>query len=100
MTGVGIGSTSVDAVATLFRTADIDRAMLAGRHTLMESQADAVFEAAGGRSVVIAGAFNSGILATERPSHDARYDHAPAAADKLRRPARLAAAWDALAAIG
>ena len=49
---VGIGSNSSEAVAELFSRADIDLAMLAGRHTLMEPRgADAVFEAARDRVV-------------------------------------------------
>lgn len=76
---IGIGSNDSAAVADLFETSDIDIAMLAGRYTLLEQRdADAVFEAAAGRSIVAVGVFNSGLLATDRPKADATYNYARA----------------------
>jgi len=88
---VGIGSNSADAVAQLFRESNIDLAMLAGRYTLLEqSGADAVFEAAGERSIVAVGVFNSGLLSTARPQAGAMYNYEPAPAEVIARANRLA----------
>ena len=91
VTAVGIGSNSATAVASAFRETDIDLAMLAGRYTLLEQHgADEVFEAAGGRSVIAVGIFNSGLLSTPRPAPGAMYNYEPAPADVLGRASRLA----------
>ena len=91
VTAVGIGSNSSDAVATAFRETDIDLAMLAGRYTLLEQHgADAVFDAAGDRSVVAVGVFNSGLLSQPRPAAGAMYNSAPAPEKVLRRANLLA----------
>ena len=88
---VGIGSNSAYAVAKCFRESDIDLAMLAGRYTLLEQDgADAVFEAAGDRSIVAVGVFNSGLLSTARPKPGAMYDYAPAPQELIDRANRLA----------
>ena len=88
---VGIGSNSADAVAQLFRESDIDLAMLAGRYTLLEQRgADEVFEAAGERSIVAVGVFNSGLLSTPRPKPNAMYNYQPAPAELIDRANRLA----------
>ncbi len=88
---VGIGSNDAGAVTDLLRTTDIDTAMLAGRYTLLDQAgADAVFEAAGDRSVVIAAAFNSGLLARERATPGAMYDYAPAPTALIERANLLA----------
>lgn len=88
---VGIGSNSADAVAELFRETDINLAMLAGRYTLLEQDgADAVFEAAGDRSIVAVGVFNSGLLSTARPAPGAKYNYEPAPAEVIARANRLA----------
>jgi len=88
---VGIGSNDASAVASLFERSDIDLAMLAGRYTLLEQRgADAVFEAANGRSIVAVGVFNSGLLANDRPAPDATYNYAPAPAELLARANQLA----------
>ncbi|RFA15721.1 aldo/keto reductase [Subtercola boreus] len=88
---VGIGSNSAGAVAQLFRESDIDLAMLAGRYTLLEQHgADRVFEAAGERSIVAVGVFNSGLLSTSRPLPGAKYNYEPASAEILARANELA----------
>ncbi|ONI66338.1 hypothetical protein CSIV_01575 [Microbacterium sp. CSI-V] len=93
---VGIGSNSATAVAELFTRADIDVAMLAGRYTLLEPRgADAVFEAAAGRSVVAVGVFNSGILSTVRPDAGAMYNYAPAPDALIARARELATTAEA-----
>jgi D-threo-aldose 1-dehydrogenase len=91
VSAVGIGSNSAEAVATAFRETDIDLAMLAGRYTLLEQHgADAVFEAAGERSIVAVGVFNSGLLSRARPAEGAMYNYEPAPDEVLRRANRLA----------
>jgi len=88
---VGIGSNSATAVAQLFRESDIDLAMLAGRYTLLEQRgADEVFEAAGERSIVAVGVFNSGLLSAARPKPNAMYNYLPAPDDVRARANRLA----------
>jgi len=91
VTAVGIGSNSAEAVATAFRETDIDLAMLAGRYTLLEQDgADEVFEAAGERSIVAVGVFNSGLLSRPRPAPGAMYNYEPAPQSVLERANRLA----------
>ncbi|TBN57677.1 aldo/keto reductase [Glaciihabitans arcticus] len=88
---VGIGSNSASAVAQLFRESDVDLAMLAGRYTLLEQRgADEVFEAAGEKSIVAVGVFNSGLLSADRPKPTAMYNYLPATADVIARANRLA----------
>lgn len=91
VSAVGIGSNSADAVTELFSRADIDLAMVAGRYTLLEhDSAEALFEAAGTRSIVVAGVFNSGLLAAARPVDGAMYNYEPAPAELLERANELA----------
>ncbi|MFE4951938.1 aldo/keto reductase [Leifsonia sp. NPDC056665] len=88
---VGIGSNDAAAVTDLFRVADIDLAMVAGRYTLLDNRAgDDIFEAADGRPIVAAGVFNSGLLAKHRPDAGALYDYSPASADLIARTNEIA----------
>jgi D-threo-aldose 1-dehydrogenase len=89
---VGIGSNSTDAVTDLFHQADIDVAMLANRYTLIEQNADRVFEAADGRGIVAVGVFNTGLLATSRPDSSAKYDYVDAPPRTVDRAIQLARA--------
>jgi D-threo-aldose 1-dehydrogenase len=75
---VGIGSMASSALAAAVEGADLDLVMIAGRYTLLEqSAADAVLPAchARGTGVVAASIFNSGLLATDEPSRDDRYEY-------------------------
>jgi D-threo-aldose 1-dehydrogenase len=75
---VGVGTNSGAEAARLLARTDIDLTMLAGRYTLLEQDSleDALrVAAASGKSVVSVGAFNSGILANDRPLPFARYDY-------------------------
>lgn len=88
---VGIGSNDARAIATCFQQSDIDMAMVAGRFTALEHRdADEMFEAAAGRTVVAAGVFNSGILAQSRPGPGAMYNYEPAPQEVLDRANQLA----------
>lgn len=88
VTAVGVGTNSGMEAARLLRESDIDLAMLAGRYTLAEQDSldDALAAASStGKSVVAAGAFNSGMLANERPAASARYEYQPADAALIAR---------------
>jgi D-threo-aldose 1-dehydrogenase len=68
--------------------------MVAGRYSLLEQPAlDELLPACAqhGVAVVAAGVFNSGLLATDRPAADARYDYAQAPPELVDRARRLAA---------
>jgi D-threo-aldose 1-dehydrogenase len=74
---------------------DLDVVMCAGRFSLLEQPAlaDLLPRAqAKNVSVVAAGVFNSGILATESPQPGARYNYAPAPAEILQRAKDLSEA--------
>ncbi len=86
--GVGMNQT---AVPTRFvRETDIDVVLIAGRNTLLDqSAADDLLPAAldRGVSIVVGGAFNSGILAD--PDNCVMYDYRPASDEILRRVGRV-----------
>jgi D-threo-aldose 1-dehydrogenase len=91
VSAVGVGTNDLGQVTRAFRETDIDTAMLAGRYTLLEQDgADAMFEAAGDRSIVAAGVFNSGLLSTRMPQAGAMYDYEPAPPEILQRAQHLA----------
>jgi D-threo-aldose 1-dehydrogenase len=75
---IGAGMNDAARMAELIRRSDLDIVMLAGRYTLLEQGAlDDVLPLALERDigVVIAGVYNSGLLSTERPDADARYNY-------------------------
>jgi D-threo-aldose 1-dehydrogenase len=83
--GVGVNETAV--CLDLMGEFDIDVILLAGRYTLLDRAAERDLLPLchkRGTSLVIGGAFNSGILATG-PSPDATFDYAPASADIQNR---------------
>jgi D-threo-aldose 1-dehydrogenase len=91
---VGIGSKSVAAHLAGVRAGDLDLLMVAGRYTLLEQPAavELLPECrARGIGVVVAGAYNSGLLATSEPGAGARYEYGPAPAEMIARARRLAA---------
>jgi D-threo-aldose 1-dehydrogenase len=90
---VGIGSKSVAAHLAGIRTGDLDLLMVAGRYTLLEQPAapELIPECRDrGVGIVVAGAFNSGLLATSTPGPGARYEYGEAPADVVARAQRLA----------
>lgn len=90
---VGLGVNESPVCLDALRHGDFDCFMVAGRCTLLDTSAhDALIPACAARGVqlVIAGAFNSGILATGAVP-GARYDYAPAGPAILDRVARLEA---------
>jgi D-threo-aldose 1-dehydrogenase len=80
-------------LAEFVRNTDLDVVLLAGRYTLFEQGAlDDLLPLCEQRgvSVVAGGVFNSGLLATGRPSPHATYNYAPAAVEVLARTNRIA----------
>jgi D-threo-aldose 1-dehydrogenase len=76
---------------------DLDVVMLAGRYTLLEQSAlDDLLPACleHNVSIVAAGVFNSGILATDVPQRTATYNYEPVPDDVFESASRLAAVCD------
>ncbi|MBZ3901570.1 aldo/keto reductase [Streptomyces griseiscabiei] len=89
---IGVGMNQSALPARFLRETDIDVVLLAGRYTLLEQTglADLLPEATDrGRSVLIGGVFNSGLLTDPRPG--STYDYAPAPEPVLERALRLKA---------
>jgi D-threo-aldose 1-dehydrogenase len=87
---IGVGMNQTALPARFLRETDIDVVLLAGRYTLLEQEglAELLPEATTrGRSVLIGGVFNSGLLTDPKPG--ATYDYAPAPASVLDRARRL-----------
>jgi D-threo-aldose 1-dehydrogenase len=78
--GIGLGMNFQHVLAEFVRRADVDTVMIAGRYTLLEQPAlDDLLPLCEERgvSVVAAGVFNSGILASARPGRTYNYQDAP-----------------------
>jgi D-threo-aldose 1-dehydrogenase len=91
--GFGAGMNQSRLLADLVRNFDPDAVMVAGRYTLLEQPAarDLLPAAAErGVGVVVAGVYNSGLLAVPRPGRDATYNYVPAPAELIDRAHRLA----------
>ncbi|GHK01253.1 aldo/keto reductase [Streptomyces sp. NPDC003753] len=87
---IGIGTNQCALPARFLRETDIDVVLLAGRYTLLEQQALAEVlpeAAASGRSLIIGGVFNSGLLTDPKPG--ATYDYTPAPRPVLDRALHL-----------
>ena len=79
---VGLGVNEWQAVSEAMDEFDIDVTMLAGRYTLLEQESLAMLDKANrhGVGIVVAGAFNSGLLAGNR-----KFNYAEAPTDILAR---------------
>ncbi|MFE9725794.1 aldo/keto reductase [Streptomyces sp. NPDC005794] len=87
---IGAGMNQTAMLTRFLRETDVDAVLCAGRFTLLDRSAlDALLPeaAARGRSVVVGGVFNSGLLADPRPG--ATYDYAAAPAPLLERALRI-----------
>ncbi|MFF9486257.1 aldo/keto reductase [Streptomyces sp. NPDC014676] len=87
---IGAGMNQTAMLTRFVRDTDVDVVLCAGRHTLLDQSALADLLPVArerGRSVVIGGAFNSGLLAVPRPG--ATYDYTRAPAELLDRALRL-----------
>ena len=88
---VSVGANSSSTIAWILERADLDAVMVAGRLSLLDRSAATELLplcAARGVGVLIAGVFNSGLLA--RPAEGAWYDYAPAPAALVERAQRMA----------
>ena len=87
--GIGIGANDADAPLRLIGLARFDAVLMAGRYTLLDQSALALFEraAAAGIRIVAGGLFNSGILASgATPNATFAYDPAaPAVVERVRQ---------------
>ncbi|MFF7855244.1 aldo/keto reductase [Streptomyces sp. NPDC007904] len=87
---IGAGMNQAAMLTRFVRDTDVDAVLCAGRYTLLDQGALTELLPAArerGTSVVIGGAFNSGLLADPRPG--AAYDYARAPAGLLDRALRL-----------
>ena len=90
---IGVGSMDTDALLASANTGALDLLMVAGRYTLAEQPALAdVVPAcrANGVGIVNASVFNSGLLATDNPGADARYEYGGVPAPVLERVKAIA----------
>jgi D-threo-aldose 1-dehydrogenase len=90
---IGAGMNRSPMLSELARNTDVDVLMLAGRYTLLEQGAlDELLPVCERRGigVVVAGVFNSGLLARRNPTEDATYDYVRAPAEVLDRARRIA----------
>ncbi|MFE7645896.1 aldo/keto reductase [Streptomyces phaeoluteigriseus] len=90
---IGAGMTQTAMLTRFVRDTDVDVVLCAGRYTLLDQSALTDLLPAAqrrGTSVVIGGAFNSGLLADPRPT--ATYDYAEAPRELVDRALRLKAA--------
>ncbi|MFI8221423.1 aldo/keto reductase [Streptomyces sp. NPDC085932] len=90
---IGAGMNQTAMLTDFVRNTDMDAVMLAGRYTLLEQGAlDDLLPLCEQRgvSVIAAGVFNSGLLATPRPSADLPYNYQPARPGVVRRATLIA----------
>lgn len=89
---IGAGMNRTAMLTRFLRDTDVDAVLCAGRYTLLDHSALTALlpeAAARGRSVVVGGVFNSGLLADPRPG--ATYDYAAASPPLLDRALRMKA---------
>jgi D-threo-aldose 1-dehydrogenase len=87
---IGAGMNQAEMLTRFVRDTDVDVVLCAGRYTLLDQGARTELLPAAvqrGVSVVIGGAFNSGLLADPKPS--ATYDYGCAPAELLERALRM-----------
>ncbi len=89
---IGAGMNQAGMLTRFVQDTDVDVVLCAGRYTLLDQSALAELlpaAVARGKSVVVGGAFNSGLLADPKP--DATYNYAQAPAELLDRALRMKA---------
>ncbi|WP_427924256.1 aldo/keto reductase [Streptomyces sp. cg40] len=87
---IGAGMNQAGMLTRFIQDTDVDVVLCAGRYTLLDQSALAELlpsALARGKSVVIGGAFNSGLLADPKP--DATYNYAQVPAEVLDRALRM-----------
>jgi D-threo-aldose 1-dehydrogenase len=87
---IGVGMNQVEMLERFVAETDIDCVMVAGRYSLLDRSATALLDGclARGVDVVVAGVFNSGLLAD--PVRTPTFDYQPADEDLRRRALQLA----------
>ncbi len=91
---IGVGSGDLGTLALFAEQADVDMLMVAGQYTLLRQEALRELLPAcerAGITVMNAGVFNGGLLASESPDEGGFFDYRKAPAEMVRR-ARAAAA--------
>ncbi|MCU1556370.1 MAG: D-threo-aldose 1-dehydrogenase [Microbacteriaceae bacterium] len=94
---IGVGTKSCSSLLRFVEETEIDAVMPAGRYTLVNQEAlDELLPACEERSVDVlnAGAFNSGILASPRPSERSLFDYGAATESLIRRVNNIADVCD------
>ncbi|WP_433697729.1 aldo/keto reductase [Nocardiopsis sp. CA-288880] len=90
---IGAGMNQAGMLERFAVETDVDAVLLAGRYTLLDRSAAATMLPAcrrAGVSVIAAGVFNSGVLATDEPVEGATYDYAAASPEVRSRAAAVA----------
>jgi D-threo-aldose 1-dehydrogenase len=90
---IGVGTKDVPTLLRFVRESDVDVVMVAGRTTLLDHSAldELIPECADrGISVIGAGVFNSGVLASEIPDPTSHYEYAAPSAEVIERTRALA----------
>ncbi|MFB2550148.1 aldo/keto reductase [Ensifer soli] len=91
---IGVGVNESDVATRFVEAGDFDAVMMAGRYTLLDRRAEAdLFPAAArkGTEIVVAGVFNSGILASGPDAAAATYDYGAPPPEIVARARRIAA---------
>ncbi|MCV9963280.1 aldo/keto reductase [Pararhizobium sp. BT-229] len=89
---IGVGVNEGDVATRFVEAGQFDAVMIAGRYTLLDhGAADDLFPAAekAGTEIVVAGVFNSGILATGPNTSAATYDYGAPSAEITARAQRI-----------
>jgi aryl-alcohol dehydrogenase-like predicted oxidoreductase len=95
---VGAGMNQSRMLSRFVQETDVDVVMCAGRYTLLEQGAALDLLPAADRqgvAVVVAGVYNSGLLARDRPAADATYNYQPAPPELVARANRIAEVCEA-----
>jgi D-threo-aldose 1-dehydrogenase len=89
---IGVGMNQWQGALQLVRQGEIDAVMLSGRWTLLDRSGGILLDACAEQDVAVLAAapYNSGLLATDRLSDDARFDYGSPPAEVLRRRHQLA----------
>ena len=87
--GIGVGVNDADLAETFVRETDVDQVMIAGRYTLLDRRAEALLALCARRhvDVLVAGVFNSGLLAD--PGRAQTFDYRPAPSHVVDRALRM-----------
>nr|WP_199740176.1 aldo/keto reductase [Saccharopolyspora rhizosphaerae] len=88
---IGVGMNQWPMLRRFVTCTDVDAVMLAGRYTLLDPSGEPLLDecAQRGVSVLAAGVFNGGLLATDEPGRHAVYDYRPAPPQLVARAERM-----------